>query len=208
MIERTAAKAEMQERILQTTDRLFYEQGIRAVGVDTVAAEVGISKRTLYNYYPSKDELITAYLARRFKPVPFTDQPPAAQILGDFERLERSFANDRFRGCPFVNAVAELKQPGHAANRIAVAFKDARRAWFRALLVRLDVDDPDGLATQLMLLVDGAIAAAIVRGDPKVAHAARAAAATLLAAAGVDVDGAGKRRRRRRASRGLHMRRS
>ena len=58
MIERTAAKAEMQERILQTTDRLFYEQGIRAVGVDTVAAEVGISKRTLYNYYPSKDELI------------------------------------------------------------------------------------------------------------------------------------------------------
>ena len=53
-----------------------------------------------------------------------------------------------------------------------VAFEDARRAWFRALLVRLDVDDPDGLATQLMLLVDGAIAAAIVRGDPKVAHGA------------------------------------
>ena len=103
-----------------------------------------------------------------------------------------------------MNAVAELKQPGHAANRIAVAFKDARRAWFRALLVRLDVDDPDGLATQLMLLVDGAIAAAIVRGDPKVAHAARAAAATLLAAAGVDVDGAERRRRsspRKRGSR-------
>ena len=75
---------------------------------------------------------------------------------------------------------------------IAIAFKDARRAWLRALLVRLDVDDPDGLATQLMLLVDGAIAAAIVRGDPKMARAARAAAATLLAAAGVDVDGAGQ----------------
>jgi hypothetical protein len=58
-----------------------------------------------------------------------------------------------------------------------------QRAWFRELLVRLDVDDPDGLATQLMLLVDGAIAAAIVRGDPKVARAARAAAATLLEAA-------------------------
>ena len=68
MVERATAKAEMQERILQTTDRLFYEQGIRAVGVDTVAAEVGISKRTLYNYYPSKDELIAAYLSRRFKP--------------------------------------------------------------------------------------------------------------------------------------------
>ena len=182
MAERAAARAEMQERILQTTDRLFYEQGIRAVGVDTIAAEVGISKRTLYNYYPSKDALIEAYLSRRFRPVPLTDAPPAEQILGNFERLERSFANDRFRGCPFVNAVAELKQPGHAANRIAVAFKDARRAWFRELLVRLDVDDPDGLATQLMLLVDGAIAAVIVRGDPKVARAARAAA-TLLEAA-------------------------
>jgi AcrR family transcriptional regulator len=55
MTERSNLKAEMQERILATTDRLFYEQGIRAVGVDTVAAEAGISKRTLYNYYPSKD---------------------------------------------------------------------------------------------------------------------------------------------------------
>ena len=202
MTGRAAARAEMQERILQTTDRLFYEQGIRAVGVDTVAAEVGISKRTLYNHYPSKDALIEAYLARRFRPVPLTDAPPAEQILGNFERLEHSFANDRFRGCPFVNAVAELKEPGHAANRIAIAFKDARRAWFHALLARLDVADPEGLAMQLMLLVDGAIAAAIVRGDPKVARAARAAAATLLEAAGVSVAGgaaAGGKRRRRKA---------
>ena len=107
----------MQERILQTTDRLFYEQGIRAVGVDTVAAEVGISKRTLYNYYPSKDELIAAYLSRRFRPMELTDQPAAEQILGNFDRLERSFASDRFRGCPFVNAVAELKEPATCRER-------------------------------------------------------------------------------------------
>jgi AcrR family transcriptional regulator len=207
MTGRAAARAEMQERILQTTDRLFYEQGIRAVGVDTVAAEVGISKRTLYNHYPSKDALIEAYLARRFRPVPLTDAPPAEQILGNFERLERAFANDRFRGCPFVNAVAELKEPGHAANRIAIAFKDARRAWFRALLARLEVADPDGLAMQLMLLVDGAIAAAIVRGDPKVARAARAAAATLLMAAGVEVaDGAEPQRRSSPRKRGPRAR--
>lgn len=187
MTERSNLRAEMQERILQTTDRLFYEQGIRAVGVDTVAAEAGISKRTLYNYFPSKDELITAYLSRRFKPVPLTDAPPVQQILGNFDRLERSFSSDRFRGCPFVNAVAELKEPDHAANKIAVAFKDERRAWFRALLLRLGVAAPDSLAMQLMLLVDGAIAAAVVRGDPKVAHAAREAAATLLCAAGVDI---------------------
>jgi len=191
MTERRNLKAEMRERILETTDRLFYEQGIRAVGVDTVAAEAGISKRTLYNYFPSKDALITAYLSRRFKPVPLTDAPPVQQILGNFDRLERSFSSGRFRGCPFVNAVAELKEPDHAANTIAVAFKDERRAWFRALLLRLGVAAPDSLAMQLMLLVDGAIAAAVVRGDPKVAHAAREAAATLLSAAGVDVPAGG-----------------
>src|SRR3954463_7767400 len=110
-MERSAAKLAMQARILATADRLFYQEGIRAVGVDTVAAEVGISKRTLYNYYPSKDDLIVAYLTRRLRPLPLTDTPAAAQILGDFDRLERSFASGRFRGCPFVNAVAELKQP-------------------------------------------------------------------------------------------------
>jgi AcrR family transcriptional regulator len=199
MIDRMAAKAEMQERILQTTDRLFYQQGIRAVGVDTVAAEVGISKRTLYNYYPSKDALITAYLSRRFRPMELTDQPPAEQILGNFDRLERSFSSDGFRGCPFVNAVAELKEPQHAANQIALAFKNARRAWFRELLSRLDVADPDGLAMQLLLLADGAIAAAVVRGDPKVARAARAAAATLLSAADVDVARAVKQRPAKKA---------
>src|ERR1041384_4616719 len=107
---------EMRERILETADRLFYEQGIRAVGVDTVAAEAGISKRTLYNYFPSKDDLIVAYLSRRFRTVPLTGDPPAAQILEQFDRLERAFASGRFRGCPFVNAVAELKEPDHEAN--------------------------------------------------------------------------------------------
>src|ERR1700733_9301192 len=98
----------MRERILETSVRLFYRQGIRAVGVDTVAAEIGISKRTLYNYFPTKDELIVAYLSRRLRPPAKSDTPPVEQILGDFDRLERSFASSGFRGCPFVNAVAEL----------------------------------------------------------------------------------------------------
>jgi AcrR family transcriptional regulator len=182
---RSDDKAAMQQRILETTDRLFYGQGIRAVGVDTIAAEIGISKRTLYNYFPSKDDLIVAYLSRRLRPPQVSELPPAEQILGDFDRLERSFASGAFRGCPFVNAVAELKEPRHAANKIALAFKEQRRVWFRDLLKQLDVDQADTVATQLMLLVDGAIATALVRGDPKVAGAARAAARILLAAAGV-----------------------
>jgi len=184
---------EMRERILETADRLFYGQGIRAVGVDTVAAEIGISKRTLYNYFPSKDELIVAYLSRRLKPAPPSDLPPVQQILGNFERLERTFATGVFRGCPFVNAVAELKEPAHAANKIALAFKEQRRLWFRDLLARLAVDDPDTLAMQLQILADGAIATALVRGDPKVARTAGEAARVLLKAAGVRLPAAARR---------------
>jgi hypothetical protein len=81
--------------------------------------------------------------------------------------------------------VAEIKQSSHAANKVAFAFKEQRRLWFRDLLVKLDVKDPDTLALQLQILADGAIAAALVRGDPKVAVTAGEAARTLLAAAGV-----------------------
>src|SRR5205085_11515994 len=102
------AKPDMKDRILQTAVRLFYLQGIRAIGVDTIAAEIGISKRTLYNHFPSKDALIAAYLARRFVQPRPSDKPPVEQILSTFDSLERRFASKDFRGCPFVNAVAEL----------------------------------------------------------------------------------------------------
>jgi AcrR family transcriptional regulator len=188
-------KPSMPERILETADRLFYQQGIRAVGVDTIAAEIGISKRTLYNHFPSKDALISAYLARRFKPVPASDKPPAEQILGTFDRLERGFADKGFRGCPFVNAVAELGAGDHAVRKIAVAFKESRRIWFRDLLKQLDVADADGLATQLTLLVDGSIAQDLVRNDPSMARAAKEAAKVLLANAGVTTGSSSPRTR-------------
>ena len=178
------ARKSTTERILETADRLFYGQGT-TIGVDTIAAEAGVSKRTLYNHFPSKDALIAAYLKRRLRLIPTNDKPPAQQILDDFERLERAFASEGFRGCAFVNAVAELKDPQHAANAIALQFKELRRQWFRALLVRGDAPDPEGLSLQLLLLVDGAIAAALVRKDPMVARAAQAAARVLLQAAGL-----------------------
>lgn len=182
-------KAPMLERILTTADRLFYQRGIRAVGVDLVAAEAGISKRSLYDYFPSKDALIAAYLERRLPGIAPSDAPPAAQILGAFDRLERMFVQDGFRGCAFVNAVAELGDSCTAVRDAAVRFKEARRLWFRDRLVTLGVADPDGLALQLLLLSEGAIAAMLVREDPAVARAARDAAAVLLRAGGIDPDG-------------------
>lgn len=182
----------MEERILETADKLFYLQGIRAIGVDTIAAEIGISKRTLYNHFPSKDALIAAYLERRFVAQRPSDKPPAEQILATFDSLERRFAAKDFRGCPFVNAVAELGPTDRAVKKIAIAFKESRRRWFRERLTELGVADADALATQLVLLVDGSIAQDLVRDDPAMARAAKEAAKVLLRNAGVDVDDGGK----------------
>jgi AcrR family transcriptional regulator len=183
------AKPSMKDRILETADRLFYLQGIRAVGVDTIAAEIGISKRTLYNHFPSKDALIAAYLERRFVVPRPSDKSPVEQILGTFDSLERRFAAKDFRGCPFVNAVAELGGEGRTVRKIAIAFKESRRLWFRDLLVQVGAADAEGLATQLALLVDGSIAQDLVRNDPAMARAAKQAASVLLKNAGVEIVG-------------------
>jgi len=183
------AKPSMKDRILETADRLFYLQGIRAVGVDTIAAEIGISKRTLYNHFPSKDALISAYLERRFVQPRPSDKSPIEQILGTFDSLERRFASKDFRGCPFVNAVAELGSEDRSVRKVAVEFKESRRLWFRDHLMRLGVTDAEGLATQLAVLVDGSIAQDLVRNDPAMARAAKEAAKVLLANAGVEIGG-------------------
>jgi len=188
------------ERILAAADKLFYAQGIRAVGVDAVAAEADVSKRTLYAYFASKDDLIAAYLQGRFRYIAPSDAPAREQILGTFDRLETAFARDGFRGCPYVNAVTELSDPKHPAAAIALQFKEERRQWFRGLLERLGVADPDALATQMQLLVEGALSSAVVRGDAAPARAARAAAEVLLDAAGENrgqspISGRGTRRK-------------
>ena len=189
------AKPAMKDRILETADRLFYLQGIRAVGVDTIAAEIGISKRTLYNHFPSKDALIAAYLARRFVTPHPSEKPPVEQILGTFDSLERRFSAKDFRGCPFVNAVAELGSEDQSVRKIAIAFKESRRLWFRDLLMQIGVGNAEALATQLAVLVDGCIAQDLVRNDPAMARAAKAAATVLLENAGVktaEISGAQK----------------
>jgi AcrR family transcriptional regulator len=194
-------KLPMKQRILETADRLFYQHGIQAVGVDTIAAEVGISKRTLYNHFPCKNDLVAAYLTGRSDPLPPSEKPPADQILRNFDRLDRAFATPDFRGCPFVNAIGELGGNAEAEIRkIARTFKEGRRAWFRERLRELKVANAEELATQLQILVDGAIAANVVRGDKSAARTAKQTARLLLREAGVKlesdaVSNAPKRRR-------------
>ncbi|MBL0729858.1 TetR/AcrR family transcriptional regulator [Piscinibacter sp. HJYY11] len=177
----------MKDRILEAADALFYGQGIQAVGVDAVAAQAGISKRTLYKHYPSKDELVAAYLARRTgQAIPF-EGPPVEQILGLFDGLAKWFGSKRFRGCAFVNAVAELSgERQHPAVGVASEHKARRLAHVQALLQQLKVEEPALLAEQLMVLFEGAVAVSMVRGgDPQVAASAREAACVLLRHAGV-----------------------
>jgi AcrR family transcriptional regulator len=179
--------AALRERILAGVDRLFYAQGIKSVGVDAIAAELGISKKTLYRYFPSKDDLVIGYLRGRFRPLPEASvKPPAEQILANLEWIARSLTGARdFRGCAFVNALAELGSEDSEARKLAVAYKESRRLWYRDLLSQLGVDDPDTLATQLSLLVDGAYAAVLIHQDPAMMRPAIAAARILLKAAGV-----------------------
>src|SRR3974377_1194030 len=94
---------------------------------------------------------------------------------------------DGYCGCPLIDAVAGLANPPPPAPKTSVAHNEKRRTLFRTLLKRLRAPDPDKLATQLMILGEGAVAQALVHGDPKVARAARAAARVLLVAAGVHV---------------------
>lgn len=181
-----AAASPTRARILDAAERLFYGQGIRAVGVDALAAEAGISKRTLYAHFASKDELIAAYLLRHCGLVE-PDGPPLGQILGLFDGLARWFGSRRFRGCPLVNAVAELgADRTHAAVMVTRRQKALRRQWFEQRLHALGAEEPAMLAEQLQILFEGAIATSLVRGgDPKAARSARAAACVLLGAAGV-----------------------
>lgn len=181
MIERTP----MAERIIQAADRLFYSKGIRAVGVDAVAAEAGISKRSLYDTFPSKDALIASYLRHRMQPLPCSDQPPRQQILALFDRLHERFNAGDFRGCPFINAVTELAEDCEAARAIARDYKEQRLDHIAGLLLQGGVARPDELASQIALLYEGAIAMTLVRQDPTIARQAWNAAAVLMTAAGM-----------------------
>ncbi|MFA7505468.1 MAG: helix-turn-helix domain-containing protein [Burkholderiaceae bacterium] len=185
---RAARPADVGERILEAAERLFYGKGIQAVGVDAIAAAAHVSKRTLYRHFASKDLLVAAYLERRAHTLISHEGDPRTRVLRAFEGLEQWFSQSRFRGCPFVNAVSELgAEQDHPAVLVAAHIKAERRAWFEQAMREAGAADPAGLAGQLMIVFEGAIATALVRGGgADVARSARAAAITLLAAADID----------------------
>lgn len=178
------------QRILDVASELFYWRGINAVGVDTIAAESGITKRTLYDRFGSKERLVAAYLRardRRWRQLVTArlagaDLDPVRRVLVPFDVLDEWLVPNG-RGCSFINAFAELPELAHPGREIVVAEKTWLRDLFGHLLREAGVPDPATLAVQLLSLHEGAIVAHAITGQTDAAASARAAAETLVRAA-------------------------
>lgn len=181
--------SETREHVLAVARELFYWEGIRATGVDRVAAEAGVSPTTLYRLWPSKDALVAAYVEREaagyrawFTAATGTPGDDArARVLGLFDALAEQVDPSVCRGCPFLIALGELPDAAHPGHREAVALKAWVRERLRELAVALGAADPDALADRLALLVDGVYGSVAARGADGPAREARALAAALIA---------------------------
>ena len=171
------------ERLLEAASRLFYGRGIRAVGVDLVAEVAGTTKKTLYDRFGSKDELVALYLrgrARRWQAflLPYVQASGPDRVLGVFDALA-DWLREQERGCAFVNAYAEVGGTGHPAESVIREEKD----WMRRVLVALAGDE--SLGAQLHLLYEGAIVAHTAGARPDAVPTARAVAGRLIGDRGV-----------------------
>jgi AcrR family transcriptional regulator len=175
------------ERILDTAFRLFYAHGPRGVGVDTVIAESGVAKATLYRHFPRKDDLILAYLDKVDQAwfgqlraaARAAGDDPRAQMVAMFDGLASACRREGYHGCAFINTAAE-SQTGTDVHARTVEHKTVVRAWVTDLARRAGAADPDLLASQLTLLLDGGLAAGVLDADPASPAAAKAAAQILV----------------------------
>ena len=152
------------DRIRDTARRLFYHQGIRAIGVDEIVRRAGATKPSLYRSFASKDELAAAYLRdwdvafwQRFEAaVAARPDDPRAQLHLFLSRLSRRMRQPGYRGCGLTNAAIEYPEAGHPARRVAVANKRKLRRRLRAMAAAIGARRPDELGDALTLLLEGA----------------------------------------------------
>ena len=182
-----AARQPARERILGTAFRLFYAHGPRGVGVDTVIAESGVAKATLYKHFPHKDDLVLAYLdqvdqtwfGQLRAAARAAGDNPRDQLVGAFDALGSACRRDGYHGCAFINTAAE-SEPGTRLHARTVEHKHLIRLWLSDLARRAHAADPDQLGRQLTLLLDGGLAAGVLDADPATPAAAKAAARALV----------------------------
>lgn len=182
-------EATPKKKLFQKAARLFYKHGYRAIGVDTIAAESGIGKMTLYRHYPSKDDLIVAYLKdsdelfwNNFEQITKDAATPREKLLAFFESLQEYVNSPACYGCPFLNVATEYPETEYSGHQIALAHKQSVRARFRQLAKEAGAQHPEVLADQLFLLMDGAYMASRMFGAKNPASHLASAARTLIAA--------------------------
>jgi AcrR family transcriptional regulator len=172
-------------RLLETATRLFYVEGIRAVGIDRIIAEAGVAKATFYHHFPSKDALVLAYIEEqdrlgRAAVAALPKQPPRETIAAIMGRIGAAVTAGGWRGCPFLNAAAEYPDP---ASQVRQAI-DARRAWYhetlRNLLAAAGDPAPAVTASLLVALSDGLLESAYLDDPEKAPALVREAVARLM----------------------------
>jgi AcrR family transcriptional regulator len=154
---------ENQRNILEVATGLFYRQGIRAVGMDAVIKASGVGNATVYRQFPTKDALATAYVQgradawfRRMTEAAEKIQDPRGKLVAVFEVLTADSANPGYRGCPMLNTSTEFPDRQHPAHLAAVNHKQQVRDWFRDLAADAGAQDPDRLAEELLIVLNGA----------------------------------------------------
>src|SRR3954452_18622905 len=177
-----AGRQSARERILDTAYELYRRHGTRAVGVDRIIAECGIAKMTLYRNFPSKDELILAFLDRRAER--WTHDwleceagrggSPAQCLLAVFDTFDGWFRQADFEGCSFINVMLEVVEPASPVRQASVRHLESIRAFLRGLAEQAGIDDPDAFARQWHILMKGSIVAA-AEGDDEAAQRAKGA---------------------------------
>ncbi len=183
-------KLDTRRRILDTAAELFYREGVRGVGVDRIAAESDVAKMTLYAHFKSKDELVVAWLRRRDEEwmgwlESAVERRNGTGLLAVFDAMREWFEKPDFRGCAFINAHAELGWSNPAAAEIVTSHKQALTEYLARLARSEGAAEPEALARELLLLVEGAIVTASIQRDPRAADDARSAAAKLIASFGL-----------------------
>ncbi len=188
-----AERPNAHDALLGATSELTYEHGIAGTGVDAIAARAGVTERTLYQHFGSKDRLVAealdgrsrrALLALETNAKSRSEETGEPAILALFDVIENALRTRTKAGCAFINASLEINRPGHPVREAALAHLRAREELVSELLAEAGVEDAD-LAAQVVLLVDGAYAVGGSRRDPAAALHAEAAAAALLAGRGV-----------------------
>jgi AcrR family transcriptional regulator len=175
------------EKILATAEQLIYQNGIQATGMDLLVKTSGVARKSIYRYFATKDEVAAAALNARdvrwmnwFRAE--SDQAPdaRARILNMFTVLKGWFESEGFRGCAFINTAGEVGDPQDPIRLIAKLHKQKLLAYTLELCEQLDIANPEPLANQLMILMEGAITVARVMGDYSSADSAQAVARLIL----------------------------